>query len=81
MTEVLKTNVTSRFKAKLILDLFKDIFPGYAVNFDLEDCDHILRIQTPEDVDVEAVISLLDECGFQAELLSDEIPETLPENK
>lgn len=45
MVEVFKTNVTSERKARQVLHLINRKFPSYKVNFDLEDCDNILRIE------------------------------------
>ncbi|MBS1951112.1 MAG: hypothetical protein OJF59_003012 [Cytophagales bacterium] len=45
MVEVFKTNVTSKREAKLIVQKLAEEFPGHKVNFDLTDCDRILRIQ------------------------------------
>ena len=73
MTEVFKTNVSSKFKAKLICDLLVTVFPDYQVNFDLSDCDRILRIKSLAAIDVIAVMNLVGECGFEAAVLEDEI--------
>jgi hypothetical protein len=44
------------------------------VNFDLEDCDRILRVKNDHDsIDSIEIINLLKEFGFDAEVLRDEI--------
>jgi hypothetical protein len=78
MVEVFKTNVYSRVDASsLALNLVRQ-FNHYKVNFDLDDSDHILRIESVNDfIDVNSVIEFLFQRGFRAEPLSDEIPDHL----
>jgi hypothetical protein len=45
MVEVFKTNVRSRRDAKRVIQKLAEKFPEHHVNFDLSDCDRILRIQ------------------------------------
>lgn len=45
MVEVFKTNISSKRKAKIIRDRLEKAFPEYGINFDLEDCDRILRVE------------------------------------
>ena len=45
MVEVFKTNVSSSREAKLIIQKLAEEFPEHKINFDLSDCDRILRIQ------------------------------------
>lgn len=70
MVEVFKTNVTSNHQAKQLVNLLQDYFDGYKVNFDLDDCDHILRVEAPsEPVEPQPLIRLLSEMGVRAEVL------------
>jgi hypothetical protein len=70
MVEVFKTNVTSNHQAKQLVNLLEDSFAGYKVNFDLEDCDRILRVEAASDpVEPQPLISLLLQMGVQAEVL------------
>ena len=44
---------------------------GHKINFDLEDCDRILRIEVAHgDIDVNLVVRLFEEHGFSCELLT-----------
>jgi hypothetical protein len=71
MVEVFKTNVTSNQQAQHLVDLLEDYFAGYKVNFDLEDCDRILRVEAPSDpVEPQSLISLLKDMGVRAEVLA-----------
>lgn len=74
MVEVFKTNVEDKGHATLLVGEIQNAFPTYLVNFDLEDCDRILRVRANRQVDAEAVIALLGTLGYQAEVLPDEVP-------
>ena len=45
MVEVFKTNVRNTRQAKLIIQRLAEEFPEHKINFDLSDCDRILRVQ------------------------------------
>ena len=45
MVEVFRTNISSEIKAKQVLKILNSEFPNYKVDFDLEDCDNILRVE------------------------------------
>lgn len=44
MIEVFKTNITCPEKAKQLVEKIHENFAGYKANFDLDDCDKILRV-------------------------------------
>jgi hypothetical protein len=72
MIEVFKTDVTERHIANMLVDRIHAIFRHYKANFDLDDCDNILRIKSNEDaVQNASLISLLQEFGYSAEALPD----------
>lgn len=74
MIEVFKTNITDTEKADWLVRCIQYAFPGYVANFDLQDCDHILRIQHSDgEVDAEAIIRLLGQYSFEASVLPDVI--------
>ncbi|MBT1703693.1 hypothetical protein [Chryseosolibacter indicus] len=74
MVEVFKTNVESVDHAQLLIAEIHKNFGAYAANFDLTDCDKVLRIQSKTGiVDCNELISLLRKFGFNAEVLPDEI--------
>jgi len=66
--EVFRTNVLTATQAARLLRLMNDRFPNYKVNFDLEDCDKVLRVEADE-VFVDDVIGLLTERGFACDVL------------
>ena len=78
MVEVYKTNILKKQHAKLIKKEINTLFPKYSINFDLEDCDRILRIDTFEEMlDHNSITTILYKNGFAIEILSDEIPLSL----
>lgn len=76
--EVFKTDVRAVEHARKIVREIQIRFSGCSANFDLDDCDHVLRVVSPSDpVAANAVVTLMKEFGFRAEVLSDDIPELL----
>jgi hypothetical protein len=74
IVEVFKTNVLKIEEARMLAQKIRKINEAYIANFDLEDCDRILRVKsTDEPVAPFIIISLLNAFGFQAEVLEDEI--------
>ncbi len=76
MIEVFKTNVTQPSIAARICNQIPLYFPGSRANFDLSDCDRILRIQSSEPIWVPTLLAVLQHLGCYAEVLPDVIPET-----
>ena len=68
MVEVYKTNVYRRRQAKTLMAHLTRHFPTLKINFDLEDCDHILRIEG-EDILNEKITRLVTESGYRCEIL------------
>lgn len=74
MIEVFKTGVTDPLLADLLRSQIHQAFAGYEANFDLQDCDHILRIVCRQgNIRAEAVIELLRDWSVSAEVLADEL--------
>ena len=42
--EIFKTNVQAQDEAEQLVAILQSNFPHYKVNFDLHDCDRILRV-------------------------------------
>ena len=73
MVEVFKTNITKQKQSKQIIEKLNQTFPKYKINFDLEDCDNILRIENPVgEVHNDYVIQLISDVGFYIEPLREE---------
>jgi len=45
MVEIFKTNVKKRKQSEKLVSLLSMKYPDLKINFDLEDCDKILRIE------------------------------------
>jgi len=75
MIEVFKTDVSDGRYARIIIEEIQMTFPYYEVNFDLQDCDKILRVKnTCGDVNSGLLINFVNNLGFHAEVLSDNFP-------
>ena len=75
MIEVLKTDVNQWEHAKMLMDEIHKTFSEYKANFDLDDCDKILRVICMEgSVHASLLIDLLKDFGFNAEVLPDTVP-------
>lgn len=72
MVEVFKTNVNKRRQASMLLDAIHKAFGNHKANFDLDDCDKILRVQCDTGtLCAKSLISFLNELGCRAEVLAD----------
>lgn len=73
MIEVFKTNVNDHDVASMLLDQIHKTFDGYKANFDLQDCDNILRVKSSTvSIQADCLINLLKDFGFHAEVLPDD---------
>ena len=74
MIEVFKTNVEDSSHAVLLVEQIHKTYTHYTANFDLEDCDKILRVESKlSGIEPSPLINLLNEFGYDAEILQDEI--------
>jgi hypothetical protein len=70
--EVYKTNIHKVKEARQIAKSLTAILPKCKINFDLDDCDRILRIETLKGpINSKQVITLLNKSGFNCEVLAD----------
>lgn len=72
MVEVFKTNIENRKQAGLVLYCIHRKFREYAANFDLDDCDRILRVESRDKIQAPSLIQVVQALGFHAEVLPDE---------
>lgn len=54
--EIFKTNVSNHKLANKIISDLKQLYPEYRINFDLEDCDRILRIEGRHVIDISGIL-------------------------
>ena len=65
---VFKTNVTSKRKVSKVQPLLTSVAAITQWNFDLEDCDNILRVEG-ENVCPESIAELVAENGYECDVL------------
>jgi len=68
MVEVFKTNVTEAHQAASLLTILTNHLPGCSINFDLQDCDNILRVQGDR-IPVSQIIELVSSNGYACRIL------------
>ena len=68
MVEVFKTNVRGIRQANHIIQKLAKEFPGHKINFDLSDCDKILRVQG-ENILESKIISIVTELNYKCKIL------------
>jgi hypothetical protein len=72
MIEVFKTDVSDFLTAQKVVDFLHREFKNYQANFDLDDCDKILRIKSfDEKICPIEIEKLLAGFGLKAEVLPD----------
>ena len=62
MIEVFKTNVQEVSEANKMVALLLEHFPGSRINFDMHDCDKVLRVEG--DFIAVKIMALVNENGF-----------------
>ncbi|HET9487079.1 MAG TPA: hypothetical protein VFO54_06580 [Chryseosolibacter sp.] len=74
--EVFKTNVKDADQARMLVEQIHATFGNYQANFDLEDCDRILRVVCRDGlIQTALLMSMVRNSGFHAEILPDVVPE------
>ena len=68
MIEVFKTNVQEDELAKQLATKLHVHFPHCKINFDLQDCDKILRVEGQQ-IRSEKIIEVINTSGYQCQVL------------
>ena len=68
MVEVFKTNVQKKAQSKMLLSVLSESFPSFKINFDLSDCDKVLRVEG-DDLEALRIMILVKDHGFNCEPL------------
>ncbi|KAB7732660.1 hypothetical protein F5984_01540 [Rudanella paleaurantiibacter] len=66
--EVFKTNVAAPQQADALAQLLSRQFGLYRVNFDLDDCDNVLRVEGSQ-INPDRIMSVLHAVGYECDLL------------
>jgi hypothetical protein len=75
IVEVFKTNVQTRDEPYWLVERIQMLCVSYKANFDLGDCDRILRVKNPDgQVSTREIIRMMNNAGFHAEVLEDDAP-------
>ena len=69
MVEIFKTNVEDTSQAEKIIGLINQQYPCFAVNFDLQDCDKILRVKG-DLIPISEIEQLVSAIGFYCTVLN-----------
>jgi hypothetical protein len=69
MIEIFKTNVETADDASAIVQKLLVHFPDSRINFDLQDCDKILRVEG-KTFSTDQVVMLVSQNGFHCEILN-----------
>jgi len=68
MVEVFKTNVQKKTQSKMLLCILSEAFPSFKINFDLSDCDKVLRVEG-DNMEALRIMMLVKEYGFNCKAL------------
>ncbi|WP_347158978.1 hypothetical protein [Pontibacter chitinilyticus] len=68
MVEIFKTNITDKSTADNLLAQLQQKLPAAKITFDLDDCDHILKVVHYAEI-IAPVTELLHQQGFECEVL------------
>lgn len=72
MVEVFKTNIQDLDLANSLLQELNLLLPSASINFDLNDCDRILRVESEEDV-TKHIMTFFEKSGFFCAVLDDQL--------
>lgn len=68
MVEVFKTNVQKKAQSKMLVGILSEAFPSFKINFDMSDCDAVLRVEG-NNIEALRIMILVKEYGFTCEVL------------
>ena len=68
MVEIFKTDVYDVMQAEQIVSLLNQHFPAFMINFDLHDCDKILRVKG-ESIPVNEIVDVVSSNGYHCSVL------------
>lgn len=63
IVEIFKTNVQKEVDKNYIIAIIQNSFPDYKFNFDLEDCDKILRVEAAA-LDSKDIVKHVNNLGY-----------------
>ena len=69
MIEIFKTNVQNKTQARQVVYSLRELFTEARINFDLTDCDKILRVEGIQESCQQSIINGLNNLGYNCEIL------------
>ena len=68
MVEVFKTVVQTKTQSEELISVLSELFPDFKINFDLSDCDRILRVEG-NDLPPYKITEILNTRFYQCDLI------------
>lgn len=68
MVEVYRTNITENSSAEEVTTHLMQLYPDSKINFDLEDCDHVLRVECSDNI-FDKISAKVNSLGYFCEVL------------
>jgi len=69
IVEIFKTDVSTISDANSIIKKLRMHFPSFRINFDLNDCDKILRLEAKSDIEIDKIVKIVKNLNFKIELV------------
>lgn len=69
MVEVFKTDVNDSNESWSIGFVLSKEFLGSKINFDLSDCDKVLRIESQQTINIEKVLAIMSGLGYECQVM------------
>lgn len=69
IVEIFKTNISDEQLAHKIVIELNQLYADCLINFDLEDCDNVLRVESHRQIDVLGIITYGKKNSIQIELI------------
>lgn len=69
MLGIFKTNISTNQDKNIVISAISDQIKVTACTIDLEDCDKVLRIDSPTPFTFQAIINVVTHLGFNCEIL------------
>lgn len=70
IVEIFKTDVGDHSTGNMIVNALTKYFPSYKVNFDLDDCDRILRVESRNgNIEINSIIKIVELHSVEIDLI------------
>lgn len=70
--EIFKTDVEDSSTGNMIVNALTKYFPSYIINFDLDDCDRILRVESKNgNIEINSIIKIVKLHSTEIDLITE----------